>query len=898
MDVETISALSCGARFYRADLHIHSFGASYDVKDATAVPDKIVETAAAEGLSIIALADHNEIGNVRAAVAAGDKHSVLIIPAVELSAPEGHLLCYLPTPDVLERFFNRVTIANRGTADCRCQTGTLECLNLLRENGGFAILAHVDGKGAFEENLPRFVPAKLDILCHDALLGIEVTRADCDIQYTDGDTSVDRRNAAQTRIDRRKLGSRQYLARVLNSDAHTIAAIGRNARNDNRITRFKMEAPSFDGLRIALDEADTRVRIEDEIPRNVPIIQGVAFDGGFLDGQSIHFSQNLTCIVGGRGSGKSTAFEGVRLIGDYGPPEAGSVIDSDVWPDLIALFYRDETNETHFLSRSKEGELENVSDPATGPTGFPIESYRQGETHTISKRAQDDPRALLTFLDRLVLVEDAIEAEDAARTALNELTPELTKARKYVADIPGCERELKLKRDQLERLKKDRGEEIIKLQQRLEAERRTRSAIVSALAELKGAISHDDVAAIAKRIREEVQNEKFEIGAPEVAAIVKDTTTYEASIATLESSLKKSTDDYSARVQGQIAAWKVKETKTSDDIDKKKKELLGAGIRLDVTFIQKLVSDEAALAERLGALKSWVPHLGTLEKQRADLLKNRWTARARVAGIRSAFAAKASEALKGTLSDIFVTLKFEENALCPEGERLLIEAMGWRTLQQLKAAALVNQLTLPVLLDCAKRKDTKPIVALRNAQGGAVFQQNEAEVLLECLADFDLKSQLEIVAVYDNPRLSVTKRIVGDDGRERYIPREFKRLSLGQQQSVLLALMLSSESRAPLNIDQPEDNLDSEFIYKTLVPVIRRAKERRQVIVVTHNANIAVLGDAEQIVVLKATNELASITSRGSIDEPNTREAACAILEGSREAFERRARIYGTRPPA
>ena len=898
MDIETIYSLSCGAQFFRADLHIHSYGASYDVRDSSAHPENVVQTATSEGLAIIAIADHNEIRNVRTAVAAGATHGILVIPAVELSAPEGHLLCYLPTADALERFFNRVTIAGRGTPECRCQTGTMECLNLVRANGGFAILAHVDSKGAFEENLPRFTPAKLDILCHAALLGIEVTRADSDIRYTDDDTNVDRRNAAQIRIERQKLGSRQYLARVLNSDAHTVAAIGRNARNENRITRYKMETPSFEGLRIALEEADTRVRIEDEIPRDVPIVQGVSFEGGFLTGQSIHFNPNLTCIVGGRGSGKSTAFEAIRLLGDYGPPEAGSVIDSDVWPDLLALFYRDETKETHFLSRAKEGELENVTDPVTGPTGFSIESYRQGETHTISKKAQGDPLALLTFLDRLVSVEESIEAEDAARTALNDLTPELTKAKKFVADIPGCERDQKLKRDQLERLKKDRGEEIIKLQQRLEAERRTRNAISSALIDLKGAISHDDVTAIAKGIREAVQNEKFEIGAPEVAAIVKDTTNYEASVLGVESSLKKLTDDYSSRVQAQITAWKAKETKTSEAIDNKKRELLAAGIRLDMPFIQKLVTDEAALSDRLGKLKTWVPHLHQLERNRLDLLKNRWIARSKVATIRSAFASKASEALKGTMSDIFVSLKYEENSLCPEGERLLIEAMGWRTLQQLKAAALMNQLTLPVLLDCAKRKDTKPIVALRNAQGASVFQQNEVEILFERLAEFDLRSQLEAAAVYDTPRLSVTKRVTSPDGREKFIPREFKRLSLGQQQSVLLALMLSSESRAPLIIDQPEDNLDSEFIYKTLVPVIRRAKERRQVIVVTHNANIAVLGDAEQIVVLKATNELSTIMSRGSIDEPNTREAACSILEGSREAFERRARIYGARVPA
>jgi len=109
--------------------------------------------------------------------------------------------------------------------------------------------------------------------------------------------------------------------------------------------------------------------------------------------------------------------------------------------------------------------------------------------------------------------------------------------------------------------------------------------------------------------------------------------------------------------------------------------------------------------------------------------------------------------------------------------------------------------------------------------------------------------------------------------------------------------MLTSESRAPLVIDQPEDNLDSEFIYKTLVPVIRSAKERRQVIVVTHNANIAVLGDAELIVALKATSDKGRVVARGSIDDPETCKTACIILEGSREAFERRAAVYGIALP-
>jgi DNA repair ATPase RecN len=74
---------------------------------------------------------------------------------------------------------------------------------------------------------------------------------------------------------------------------------------------------------------------------------------------------------------------------------------------------------------------------------------------------------------------------------------------------------------------------------------------------------------------------------------------------------------------------------------------------------------------------------------------------------------------------------------------------------------------------------------------------------------------------------------------------------------------------------------------------LRRAKERRQVIVVTHNANVAVLGDAEQVIVMKANSERGEVTTRGSIDNSKTRDAACAILEGAREAFVKRGKIYG-----
>ena len=897
MVAETVAALSSGAKFFRADLHIHSFGASHDVTDSTALPAAIVETAKHEGLSIVSITDHNEIANVGAAIKAGQANDVLVIPGVELSTPEGHLLCYAPSPDALERFFNRLQIVDRRTPDCRCQTGTLQCLDLIAEEGGFGVLAHVEINGAFESNMPRLTPAKLDILCHAALEGIEVTRADCPITYTSEDSDADRRNAATQRIERLGLGSQQFLARILNSDAHTLNAVGRNANSDQRITRYKMEIPSFEGLRLAFRSSDTRIRIEEGLPVVVPMVQGVHFQGAFLDGEAINFSPNLTCIIGGRGSGKSMAFESVCLLGGPPLPEV-TVIDSDVWPEIVSLLYRDETGQRHNLARSKLSAIENLDDPVSGSCVFPIESYRQGATNEIGRRVPDDPQVLLTFLDRLVQVEPSIAAEDEIREQLIELAPKVAKAAANVSKVPDYKKELKLKSGQLQRLRDDKGEEIVELQQQLEGEKRARAAIEDAMGKLTDAVSSEAIIEITASIRSSVEDPTIAVGLPEATKIQTDTETYEAAVTGSTDALLKVTAEYLDAVHTQITAWKAKESQTTGQIEEKKQELLKHGIRLDMPFIKKLVSDEARAKENLRIANTWIPELERLRKEYALLLGKRWSARRNVARLRTEFAVRASRALKGTLSDLFVTLKFDENALAPNAERLIVEAMGWRTLQHLKARALISNLTLPILMDCVQHGKIRPITALRNDSNGPVFTRSEAEMLIERLSEPGLLSELESVAIHDLPRLSVTKRFEDSDGNERYIPRNFERLSLGQQQSVLLALMLCSESRAPLIVDQPEDNLDSEFVYKTLVPVIRAAKERRQVIVVTHNANIAVLGDAELIVALKATANRATIVTRGSIDHPETCDAACNILEGSREAFDRRAAVYGiTRKP-
>ena len=91
-------------------------------------------------------------------------------------------------------------------------------------------------------------------------------------------------------------------------------------------------------------------------------------------------------------------------------------------------------------------------------------------------------------------------------------------------------------------------------------------------------------------------------------------------------------------------------------------------------------------------------------------------------------------------------------------------------------------------------------------------------------------------------------------------------LSDGQKHTILLTIAMLAESNDPLIIDQPEDDLDNAFIFRSVVKTLRYIKERRQVIVVTHNANIAVLGDSELIFPMRQEG----VKGRRSSEAPST----------------------------
>ena len=111
--------------------------------------------------------------------------------------------------------------------------------------------------------------------------------------------------------------------------------------------------------------------------------------------------------------------------------------------------------------------------------------------------------------------------------------------------------------------------------------------------------------------------------------------------------------------------------------------------------------------------------------------------------------------------------------------------------------------------------------------------------------------------------------------------------SQGQRSAALLAFLLAFGNE-PLVLDQPEDDLDNHLIYDLIVRQIRENKLRRQLIIVTHNPNIVVNGDAEMVHALDFHHGQCRVVECGALQEKSVREEVCRVMEGGREAFSQR----------
>ncbi|TGN00012.1 AAA family ATPase [Leptospira dzoumogneensis] len=168
------------------------------------------------------------------------------------------------------------------------------------------------------------------------------------------------------------------------------------------------------------------------------------------------------------------------------------------------------------------------------------------------------------------------------------------------------------------------------------------------------------------------------------------------------------------------------------------------------------------------------------------------------------------------------------------------------------------------------------------------IDQARAEALIDTLYETDEIYAIESLYCQDYPEFLLKVADDSDTKEDNY--RSTDELSMGQRCTTILPIVFAV-SNNPLLIDQPEDNLDNKYIAQSIHKLIRRQKSDRQLVFITHNPNIPVLSDAEKNIFLKYENRTAEIEASGKIDE--VKDRIVNLLEGGEEAFRRRSEIYG-----
>ncbi|MBA3430574.1 MAG: ATP-binding protein, partial [Actinobacteria bacterium] len=210
----------------------------------------------------------------------------------------------------------------------------------------------------------------------------------------------------------------------------------------------------------------------------------------------------------------------------------------------------------------------------------------------------------------------------------------------------------------------------------------------------------------------------------------------------------------------------------------------------------------------------------------------------------------------------------------------LSEQFGFRKPRVARLATKISP------LEFAQRVIAEPgrakLLALKDTDNAAFFSADQLDRSWKWSQIF----ALETMELPDRARIEVQRR--GESQR-----RQFDHLSAGQQRSVLLGLLLCAQRNEPLVLDQPEDHLDGQYIASSVVGHLEAAKERRQILIATHSANLTVLGDAELVVPMIVDGGKGRPDEPGAVDRPQTRNQVCALLEGGVAAYRRRGERYG-----
>lgn len=905
-----------GARWWKFDFHTHTpasddYGKGPDqARFKSRTPEEWLLDYMRAGIDCVAITDHNTgawIDKLKEALENpklqnhSDFRPLYLFPGVEISVNGGvHLLAIFgsdKTTSDIDSLLGAVKFSGtKGASDCVTTRSFAEVVDEIEQAGGIAIPAHVDAdNGLFKLEGNTLVQA---LEC-GGIFAMETVDASC---------------TKPTLYTEKKL----RWTEVLGSDAHHFNGQPGQRYPGSHFTWVKMGTPSLEGLRLALLDGPLSICRSDQETGDpnghAPLVlESIEITQARYMGRAKPFTLGLNpwlnAIVGGRGTGKSTLIEFLRLAlrrTDELPkdlmPEFEKytmVYTSREDPGLLTsnaelrVVYRKHGSRFRIQWNPSE-DIELIQEEDNGKwkhaegeiqQRFPIRMYSQKQIFHLAKT----PLALLRVVDEAPEVDrrswsDRWKEEETRFLSLRAKAREIETG---LAEEPRLRGELDDVKRKLRIFEKAGHAGVLQ-----DFQRRTRQHQEVETWENSWADAGERLRQLASKIvPDPLDQTNFDPSAQEDAEI------HECA-ATVRARLKDIADAFgelAAKADQIVADWQ-----TSRDASSWKR-VVDAALKAYQDLRTKLAEEEAGDPAAYGDLvqrrQSIEQRLKDLSDRRMQVDKLRQEADAclqRLLEIRR----ELTESRKKFLNNILKDNPYVRIQVVPYGARETIEG-EFRSLLQRESGGFEKDIGSPGgegLLGELYKNGSQPEDIERALKKIKQRIRDIAEGSHDptTLSDKRFASHINKLPPeaidrldlwFPEDSLEVQYSSTGDGQRFRSIQEG----SPGQKTAALLAFLLSYGDE-PLVLDQPEDDLDNHLIYDLIVTQLREVKRHRQIIVVTHNANIVVNGDAELIVALGARGGETQMECAGSLQEKAVRDTICAIMEGGREAFEQRYR--------
>ena len=885
-----------GSRWWRVDIHAHSpashdFGSQID-RDG---PDWVAWITAARdaGLHAVAITDHNTASGIEPLqqAAAQVQDSPVLFPGVEVTASDGvHMLVLMdPTRKRrhVEDFLSRVEIPvdRRGDKTARSPFSVEQILDECTDDT-LMIGAHVNQPGGLLNHCGQ---QRIEELNHLCLAAVEVVP----------DFAID-----ESWIDGSKPQIGRSIPTVWGSDSHRLDQIGR------RFTWIKMTKPDAGGLRLALLDGDDSVQpaaarnAADPNVHAASAIESITVQKARYLGRSepliIHFNPWFNTIIGGRGTGKSTLVDFCRtalrreseldgheeLYGTFRkrlrvPPQRGEEGLLTDGTTLQVVYRKDGAR--FALSWKRDGSVpaiarhdDDVLVPEDGDIRerFPVRIYSQKQLFDVAR----NPDALLAVIDDTDAVDGASQRRRSSELTARYLAlrAEARALRAEGADLPARRATLSDVRRKLNVLQTGKHASALKEYGKFRREdgawQSIRRNVMDEIADVGRTV--EDIAAA--DLDQEVENAgdpariTLRSAHDELGRIVRSfKDAVRDAVASAEQRIKSlgsdPEDPWSQAVETSAAEYRAVST-----------QLEAAGISNPAEY-RDLLDQQSTLQREIDRLEQQRATAQEREETAASVLEQYRSVRAELSSGREKFADQTSSEL--------VRIRIDAAGDRSQLSEFLRETMGIEHFDQ-DHAGLAKRIDPRPKRAWAYRSLDDTIAALHQFVAGTGSwdaKDGRFERALKRLQP----EQLDRLALY------VAEDAVTVSFRDQRQPgRPWKPLaqgSPGQQTAALLAFVLGYGVE-PIILDQPEDDLDNALIYELLVRRLREQKAQRQIIVVTHNPNIVVHGDAELVMSLDTKNGEAAVVCSGGLQERKVRDEICRVMEGGRDAFQARYR--------